>query len=385
MSLESENGAGALPEVEPPSEKTREPREGIALCLSGGGYRAMLFHVGALWRLNQLGYLRKLSRVSSVSGGSIIAGMLGLRWKQLQFDANGVATNLDALVFQPIRELASTTIDRAAILKGTFLPGSVGERVAAAYDKLLFKGATLQDLPDDSQGPRFVINASNVQSGALWRFSRPFAWDWKVGKIPSPAFALATAVAASSAFPPFLSPLVLDLKKARFEPGTGDSLQRAPYTQEAVLTDGGVYDNLGLETAKDFKTLLVSDGGGQLGAQEDPGRNWLSHTYRVLNLIDSQVRSLRRRQLMSWLTGGERQGAFWSIHMDNSAHGVRKVLPCPAAKARAIAETPTRLKALPDELQERIICWGYAISDTLLQKWMRAPEDAAFPYQRGVG
>jgi NTE family protein len=56
-------------------------QDGIALCLSGGGYRAMLFHVGALWRLNELGYLAKLDRISSVSGGSITAALLGLRWE----------------------------------------------------------------------------------------------------------------------------------------------------------------------------------------------------------------------------------------------------------------------------------------------------------------
>src|SRR5262249_41136739 len=41
------------------STDTPEARleEGIGLCLSGDGYRAMLFHTGALWRLNQLGYL----------------------------------------------------------------------------------------------------------------------------------------------------------------------------------------------------------------------------------------------------------------------------------------------------------------------------------------
>src|SRR6266566_10119491 len=57
------------------------PQEGLALCLSGGGYRAMLFHLGALWRLNELGYLPRLDRVSSVSGGSITAGVLGMNWK----------------------------------------------------------------------------------------------------------------------------------------------------------------------------------------------------------------------------------------------------------------------------------------------------------------
>src|SRR5215470_5372477 len=54
------------------------PQPCVALCLSGGGYRAMLFHVGVLWRLNELGWLARLDRVSSVSGGSITAGVLAL-------------------------------------------------------------------------------------------------------------------------------------------------------------------------------------------------------------------------------------------------------------------------------------------------------------------
>jgi NTE family protein len=59
-------------------DPTKPPRPGIALCLSGGGYRAMLFHVGALLRLNELGLLLSLDRVSSVSGGSITAALLDL-------------------------------------------------------------------------------------------------------------------------------------------------------------------------------------------------------------------------------------------------------------------------------------------------------------------
>jgi len=59
-------------------DQPAKPKPGMALCLSGGGYRAMLFHVGALMRLNQMGLLRTVVRVSSVSGGSIAAAMLGL-------------------------------------------------------------------------------------------------------------------------------------------------------------------------------------------------------------------------------------------------------------------------------------------------------------------
>src|SRR5205807_5574605 len=114
------------------------PRPGIGLCLSGGGYRAMLFHLGAVWRLNELGLLRKLARISSVSGGSITAGILGLKWKSLAFDAANVATNLDALIILPIRNLAGTTIDEGSIIKGILLPRkSIADEIAAEYRKYL--------------------------------------------------------------------------------------------------------------------------------------------------------------------------------------------------------------------------------------------------------
>src|SRR5262245_9868663 len=96
----------------------RQPQPGIALCLSGGGYRAMVFHLGALWRLNELGYLPKLNRISSVSGGSITAGVLGVNWSRLAFDGNGVSSVFEQQIVQPIRALASRTIDEAAIAGG---------------------------------------------------------------------------------------------------------------------------------------------------------------------------------------------------------------------------------------------------------------------------
>src|SRR6476620_1156720 len=93
------------------------PEPGIALCLSGGGYRAMVFHLGSLWRLNETGLLKKINRISSVSGGSITAGMLGLQWKKLNFDKQDVASNLIDLVINPVLELASHTIDVYSVME----------------------------------------------------------------------------------------------------------------------------------------------------------------------------------------------------------------------------------------------------------------------------
>ena len=58
----------------PADELAGGPRPGIGVCFSGGGYRAMIFHLGALWRLYEAGLLRTVDRISSVSGGSITAG-----------------------------------------------------------------------------------------------------------------------------------------------------------------------------------------------------------------------------------------------------------------------------------------------------------------------
>jgi NTE family protein len=60
---------------------------GTALCLSGGGYRAMVFHVGVLWRLYEAGLLGSLKRISSVSGESITSALLGLNWGYAVCDA----------------------------------------------------------------------------------------------------------------------------------------------------------------------------------------------------------------------------------------------------------------------------------------------------------
>jgi NTE family protein len=356
-----------------------QPEDGIALCLSGGGYRATLFHLGALWRLNEVGLLSQLDRVSSVSGGSIVAALLGLKWDRLALADDGVSQSFVAEVVEPIRRLTRRTIDVWAILRGLLGPGSVSQSVAASYRRL-YGRSTLQDLP---ARPRFVINATNIQSGVLWRFSNPYTWDYRVGKIENPKIELAVAVAASSAFPPLLSPAVLRFDNAAYAPQTGMDLQKPPFTTRVVLTDGGVYDNLGLETAfKRDRTIIVSDAGGELEPDPRPKRNWISHTVRVLLAIDNQVRSLRKRQLINAYIAGTRQGTYFGIRSDIANYKLPDVLPCSADKTLKLADVPTRLKGLDDELQERLINWGYAICDAALRRHVEpsvAPPKG-FPY-----
>ena len=137
--------------------------------------------------------------------------------------------------------------------------------------------------------------------------------DYRVGKADNPRLPISIAVAASSAFPPILSPCEIDLAdyglKLESSDGTED-LAQEPYTTKVVLTDGGVYDNLGLETIwKRYTTLLVSDGGGHYKPEPKPHHDWARHAIRVLDVIDSQVRALRSRQLMTLFNEEHRTGA----------------------------------------------------------------------------
>src|SRR6516162_3194125 len=94
---------------------------GTGLALSGGGFRATLFHCGSLWRLAELGLLQKLDRVSSVSGGSITAGQLGLKWTKLR-DAGFTIDALKKEVIEPLRAFCRRSLDVPAVVEGVLVP-----------------------------------------------------------------------------------------------------------------------------------------------------------------------------------------------------------------------------------------------------------------------
>lgn len=350
-------------------------RDGVALCLSGGGYRAMLFHAGALVRLNELGFLARLSRVSSVSGGSIVAAKLGLEWSKLGFDAEGTATDLDRRVIGPIRALASRTIDVKAVILGPLTPfRSASDYVASALARGDVLGkATLEDLPDDpTEGPRFVINATNVQTGKLLRFSRPYVADYSIGQWMSPKTRLSDAVAASAAFPPVFSPHRIKATGTLKSQTRGPN-QGAAFEKSWVASDGGVYDNLGLETAwKMYRTILVSDGGGAFETQTAPKTDWARHSVRVAEIVDSQVRSLRKRQLIDSYIGPqqERLGTYWGIRSQIEDYELADSLTFMPQGPVDPANVKTRLAKIPEITQLDLLRWGYTVCDTAMRRWV---------------
>ena len=98
-------------------------RLGIGLCLSGGGYRATLFHLGGLRRLNELGILARddFRTVTSVSGGSITAAWLATalaRNPDLAEATTAIPTDRwDREVWAPLRAFTRKNIRTAPVLK----------------------------------------------------------------------------------------------------------------------------------------------------------------------------------------------------------------------------------------------------------------------------
>ena len=133
------------------------PLVDYGLALSGGGIRATLFHLGAIWRINQLGKLRDLGRITSVSGGSIAAALLAIAWPKLEFDDLGRATNLGDTFAKPVMLLAKMPLDAPIVALG-MVPGiEPGTVLADVLDRYFFEGRTLQDLPGRWRGPALRV------------------------------------------------------------------------------------------------------------------------------------------------------------------------------------------------------------------------------------
>lgn len=366
-----------------PSSDIRPRRAGVGLALSGGGFRATLFHLGSLTRLNELGWLPKLSEVTSVSGGSIVAGFLGYRWRDLTFDARGVATNFQDVVVAPLQEFCAATIDVGTIIGGILSPfRHPSVLLRNKYDEKLFNGATLQDLPADDDGPRFTIYATNLQTGASVRFSKPYLAEYRLGLVDNPTVPLAVAVAASSAFPPPLCPVTLEFAPEAWRKVEGaDLYENVDLRTTLLVGDGGIYDNLGLERIWDlYTTVLVSDAGAPFTVQDGTGGlrfSQVMRTKRALDIIAAQARSLRKRQLIGDYIDKVMGGAYWSIATEIAGYDLAAAgQPGPVVQdspaTGQLGSMRTRLNKFSEEEQGHLINWGYALGDAAMRRYVIA-------------
>ena len=295
-------------------------RSGTALCRSGGGFRASLFHLGAVRRLDELGLLGQLREVSSVSGGSILAAHLA---KAVDPWPTGTASldDFEGTVAAPFRRFASRNLRTLAILS-KLLPWNWfdednGVRELAKRYRALNDGF-LADLPDR---PSFTFCATDMVYGVNWEFSKRRVGSYRTGYLKDHAkWTVALAVAASSCFPPVFNPLQVKERPDNFRDAAGaePSDERARNLRDLRLSDGGVYDNLGLEPVfKDNAVVLVSDGGAPFDPRPDSG--FVKRLSRYTSIQGKQVASLRKRMLHGEFNATDEagqprlQGAYWAI------------------------------------------------------------------------
>ena len=389
MNVELSADAGATA-----SSPDRGCDRGWCLCLSGGGFRATLFHLGAVRRLNELGVLSRLSTITSVSGGSILNGLLACRWSRLNLNDNGVYSNLEEEVGKPMRVFCSQDL-RTSLLLGARLdihnwPAIVRDRfsvsanfLAKRYEPLF--GMRLGELPlPGASYPRFVFCATNVSTGACWHFhGGPNArmGDFYRGYCDGTAVNVSDAVAASSAFPPGFSALRLNISKkmefTRDDPWGEVRVASAkrpdlPHQREILLTDGGVYDNLAVEPVwRTYRTMLVSDAGRPFESIENSGQGIIRRLKRAADISMEQVAAVRKRWLVDEFLHGRRTGAIWTIHSRLSDFPLDGVQGFPEAIAKLIQNVRTDLDAFSAAEIGCLENHGYSLADAAIRS--RAP------------
>jgi len=180
-----------------------EARDGrpVSLCLSGGGFRAALFHLGVVRRLNEVAALSVIETITSVSGGSVLAAHLANMLEKSWPPRGEVVEEWEAWVAAPFRRFTSKDLSSAPILS-RFWPWNWFRRyvtvrfLAKRYEERL----TQQRLEELPARPRFVLLATDMAFGVDWTFERSSMGNDQAGRFDPRGVRVADAVAASSAF-----------------------------------------------------------------------------------------------------------------------------------------------------------------------------------------
>jgi predicted acylesterase/phospholipase RssA len=279
----------------------------LGLALSGGGFRATLYHLGVVRFLRDAGALQSVTDIASVSGGSILAAHLVLNWDRY----NGDDANFDAAASEIVKfvqfdlrnhivrrlplQVPFRLLARLHFVDGRrFTPNALLE---SYYKKFLYGDRCLHELPEQ---PMLHMLATNVSTGSLAAFNRhglfiqqrddaggrPFVHV--LGQLAS----ISRVVGASSAFPGFFPPVEIT---------AADLGVRDGQFPTEFFTDGGVYDNLGLraflwlkEQQVTLDQILVSDAGKPFQVLSDAALGVVGQSMRATDILWDRVSQLER-------------------------------------------------------------------------------------------
>lgn len=379
------------------------PGPKIALALSGGGSRAMAFHLGCLRALDRAGLLSRIVVISSVSGGSVLAALYCSHPGDFAAFETKVREVLAEGFARPALRVALTTpeglkalavavpmaADRLAAsalrlpLKLTRLPlgrGSGGwlresplRRLASRTTILrrtfsdLFGGRTLPELRSDR--PKLIVVACELQTKSAFYFAADGVGSWHYGSADPSGTEIAHAVAASASYPAFLP--ALD-EYMTFEKGGVATRRRV------ILTDGGVYDNLGLAPlwpGRDprislhvgaYDRIVACRAGYGLG-ESSPAAFWPSRMIAVTESIHARAENLAVARLFDLKASGAVKEFLLPYLGQNDAR-----LGCPPpdlVSREAAAGYPTDFSAMSAEWIDRLSRRGEQLTRALIAEY----------------
>jgi predicted acylesterase/phospholipase RssA len=237
----------------------------IGLALSGGGFRASLYHLGLIRFLRDAAILPQVTHITAVSGGSIFAAHLALNWDRY----NGTPQEFEAAAAEILAFVQLDVRNRIVRRFPMTLPlrwprkllGRSNRKLSRTglleyhYETRLYGDTSLFELPES---PQLHILATNLNQGCLCSFSRqglltPRSLPGHAFHIEAIHIGLATvamAVTASSAYPGFFPPL--ELTGAEVGASAGGFGHQA-------YTDGGIFDNLGVRMFRCLERQQLAD------------------------------------------------------------------------------------------------------------------------------
>jgi NTE family protein len=393
------------------------PDAKIGLALSGGGARAMAFHLGCLRALHELGILERVQVLSTVSGGSVIGALYAANDEPFPvFEARVRAALRRGLARPTIRAAFLTTegpktllcwvlVGTASIfffaltwllwLARLLLPIRLRPRwptetwhlpfrrfasrttiFRRAIDAELFGGKTLPHLR--GRRPFLVINAAELRTGSAFYFTSNQSGSWRLGKLASPEVTLAHAVTASAAYPFFLPALDEDLPF--------DNRDGARRCERVTLSDGGVYDNLGLSplwpdrdpsislNVEPVDTIICCRAG--YGLRHDPPSQFMiARLKSAIACIHDRAQNAAMKRLFELREAGKLRTVILPyLGQDDSR---LKYPPRDLVTREQAYSYPTDFNAMSEEWIERLSRRGEQLTKAVIQE--HSPELAAPP------
>ena len=343
----------------------------IGLALSGGGVRALVFHLGVLKRLAQESLLEEITQISSVSGGSLGTGLIynlnSLKWPSSDHYVKNILPQVsDILQSKNLQGLLA----KLSILQGKLFEPR-GNLLAYCLKKAWGINSLINDVSDK---PRWWINSTCYETGVNWRFSTNYIGDYLYGiNEKGIQFPLQKALASSAAFPGLIGPVV-------YKPNWGKATK-------VHLWDGGVYDNLGAEVLfdidkgfeKDIDVLMISDAGKKI---EYETRGFFKSALRLTEITTNQIRALRSRIVVGHLKKNPKSGGYFPIgrsvkyilkkakvHIDPQI--IKNSLS--DSEVRKASQYPTDLKKISPGDFNLILRHGYETANAVLHGFMDRP------------